>query len=92
MREREREGGEREGCTYHFVQLCNYAARLGELVTRYVAGVEWYGTGPRYLPRVVLITRVFEYVNTISCSFMWESKCYETVHAVVRSVLLTVDR
>ena len=29
-----------------------------------------------YLLRVSLITRVFEYVNTISCSFMWESKCY----------------
>lgn len=93
MRDRERE---REGCTYHFVQLCNYAARLGELVTRYVAGVEWYGTGPRLDTRYAsyLLRVIFEYVNTISCSFMWESKCYllrDSSRVVIRSVVNTVD-
>lgn len=51
-----------------------------------------HGPSPGYLLRVPLITRVFEYVNTISCSFMWESKCYLLRDSSRGcSVLLTVD-
>lgn len=51
-----------------------------------------HGPSPGYLLRVALITRVFEYVNTISCSFMWESKCYLLRDSSRGcSVLLTVD-